>query len=101
MIPDFVAGDTAAKIRVQCYNRDGTVFTLAGRTIQIKFRIGNGAQVVASMTILSPASAGQAEYQFTTGQLVAGKMRVAVKVTIGAVVISSQDIGVFNVRADV
>jgi hypothetical protein len=98
-IPEFVAGDTAAKLRVQCYNKDGSIFTLAGRTIRLKFRIGNGALLNVAMTILSPASAGQAEWQFTTGQLVAGTMRAEVEVTIGSTVISSQDIGTFSVRA--
>jgi acetyltransferase-like isoleucine patch superfamily enzyme len=102
MPSDFVAGDTAAKIGVQCYNKDGSVFNLTGHTIKLRFRIGNGALVNAAMTVLTPATLGQAEYKFTTGQLVAGRMKCRAQVTLGdGTILSSQDVGTFNVAADV
>jgi hypothetical protein len=68
---DFVAGDTATKLRRTIKNgQDGSVVDLSGATVKIKWRIDGGTLVTKDMTILDAAK-GRVEYQFGAGELTA------------------------------
>ncbi len=97
----FVAGDTGSKLKVTCKNdSDSTVINLTGATVKLKWRGSGGTLQTKTMTILTPATNGQAEYQFLTGELFAGTMDFEVEITdSGGKVIRCLDLISEKVRA--
>ncbi len=105
---DMVAGDTNRTLRVVC--TFSTAVDVAGATATLRWRIATiggrpGSLQTAAMTNLTPTS-GQsatltAEYLFTTGQLVPGKLTADVLVTSGGLTITSDDVLEYDIRARV
>lgn len=79
---DFVAADTASKLRVICKDNDtGIVIDLTGATVKLRWRnAGDTATVEVSMNVVDAVN-GVAEHRFTTGQLFAGVMIFDVEIT--------------------
>lgn len=78
----FVAGDTGSKLKVTCKNdQDSIIIDLTGATVKLKWKNTSGVLVTKTMTILSPATGGQAIYQFATAELYAGTMEFEVEIT--------------------
>ena len=100
-IYDFVALDTNSVVRVTIVNKQTrAVIDLTNATVVFIFSIDTGPTKSATMTVLVPATAGIAEYQFVTGDLVAGTMTAAIQVTFADTTILSQlDSFTFQVRA--
>jgi hypothetical protein len=98
---DFVALDTNSVVRVTIVNKQTRgVIDLTNATVLFIFSIDTGPTKSPTMTVLAPATAGIAEYQFVTGDLVAGTMSAAVQVTFADTTILSQlDSFTFQVRA--
>lgn len=105
---DMVAGDTNRTLRITC-TFPATV-DVTGATAQLRWRITTtggkpGALVTAAMTNLTPASGSTltlaADYLFTTGQLKPGKLTAEMRVTIGGLVVTSDDVLTYDVRATV
>lgn len=100
---EFVAGDTGSVLEV-AFTRasDGSAFDLTGCTIAVKWRIAGGSLVTKAMSAVSPLSGGLARYQFTTNDLVQGKMVFEFEVTDGTgAVISSQVVMTTLIRGKV
>lgn len=97
----FVAGDTNSVVRVTIVNKQTRdVIDLTGSTVRFIFSIDSGPTKSVVMTILSPATAGVCEYQFVTGDLVAGTMTANIEVTFADTTVLSQlDSFTFQVRA--
>ncbi len=83
MAIEFVAGDTGSVYRVTCKNnQDGTVIDLTGASLKLNFKIDGGTLKTPAMTITNlPGTDGVAEYQFVSGDLVAGRMQAAAEIT--------------------
>ena len=98
---DFVAGDTNSVVRVTIINKQTrAVIDLTNATVLFIFSIDTGPTKSATMTVLSPATAGIAQYQFVVGDLVAGRMSAAVQVTFADTTVLSQlDTFIFEIRA--
>lgn len=78
----FVAGDTGSKLRVTCKNdADSSVIDLTGATVKLKWKDSSGTLQTRTMTLLTPATNGQAEYLFLPGELFAGTMDFEVEIT--------------------
>ena len=79
----FVEGDTGSKLRVTC--RDNITrlpIDLTGATVVLKWnRPTDQVAMSRTMTIVSPAISGIAEYLFLAGELVPGLMKMEVKIT--------------------
>lgn len=80
---DFMSGDTLSVLRVNIVDSVGrqpvplsTLFTAS-----LVWSIDGGPSVSRAMNVLSGADDGAVEYQFTTGELVAGSMVAQVKLT--------------------
>lgn len=102
LVADFVAGDTASKIRVSLTRAsDGSVFDLTGYTARLKFRIGTGAVLTKSMDIVAPPTGGVVEYMFASGELTEGTMYAEVEALVSGTVISTTTVGTFIVRGKV
>ncbi len=103
MAIEFVAGDTGSVYRVTCKNnQDGSVISLSGATaVKLNFKIDSGTTKTPDMTITNPPGTdGVAEYQFVSGDLVAGRMQAAVEITDStAKVITELEPLVASVRA--
>lgn len=85
-VPHFVAGDTAAVLRVQCTDLEtGQAIALSGATVQIRWRIGGRPLVTRSMVVVDSAQ-GLAEYQFAAGELVCGDLLADVLISSGSTV---------------
>ncbi len=100
-IYNFVAGDTNSVVRVTIVNKQTrAAIDLTNATVLFIFSIDGGATKSATMTVLPPATAGVAQYQFVTGDLVAGVMIANIEVTFADTTILSQlDSFTFQVRA--
>ena len=78
----FVANDTGSKLKVTCKNdADSTVIDLTGATVKLKWKNSSGILQTKTMTVLTPATNGQAEYQFLIGELFSGTMDFEVEIT--------------------
>lgn len=78
---EFVAGDTGAKLRVQCLDVDtAEPISLAGASVSVRWRIANRPAVTKAMTVVD-AALGQAEYEFGAGELGSGPLRADVVIT--------------------
>lgn len=78
---DFVENDTGSILRVTCTDRDsGAVINLTGATVRLRWK-QSGVVTTKTMDIVSPATAGIAEYQFATGELVRGVRQFEVEIT--------------------
>ena len=97
---DFVALDTNSVVRVTIINKQTrAVIDLTNSTVLFIFSIDSGITKSATMTILSPATAGVCQYQFVTGDLTAGRMSAAVQITFADTTILSQlDSFTFDIR---
>lgn len=97
----FVAGDTGSKLRVTCKNdSDNTVIDLTDATVKLKWKDSSGTLQSKTMTIISPATNGIAEYQFASGELYSGTMSFEIEITdAGGKIIKSLDYIVERVRA--
>lgn len=98
---EFVAGDTGSKLIANCKNNEmKAVLDLTGATVKVKYRISGGALQTKSMSILSPATNGKAEYLFLAGELTSGYMQGEIEITdASGKVITSLDPFVLEVRA--
>ncbi len=98
---DFVAGDTNSVVRVTVVNKQTrAVIDLTNATVLFIYTIDTGSTQSRTMTVLSPATAGVVEYQFVTGDLVAGAMIANIEVTFAdATILSQLDSFTFQVRA--
>ncbi len=97
----FVAGDTGSKLKVTCKNdADSSVINLTGSTVKLKWKDSGGTLQTKTMTVLTPATNGQAEYQFAANELYAGTVNFEVEITdSGGKIIRSLDVIVEKVRA--
>ncbi len=100
-IYDFVAGDTNSVVRVTIVNKQTrAVIDLTSATVLFIYTIDTGSTQSRTMTVLAPATAGVCEYQFVTGDLVAGTMIANIEVTfLDATILSQLDSFTFEVRA--
>ncbi len=100
-IYDFVALDTNSVVRVTIVNKQTrAVIDLTNSTVLFIFSIDGGPTKSATMTVLAPATAGVAEYQFITGDLVAGTMNANIEVTFAdSTILSQLDSFIFQIRA--
>jgi len=78
-----IAGDTKTKLRITCKDADtGAVIDLTGATANLLWRIDGGTLVTKTgITVVAPPTSGIVEYQFTTGELIAGYMEAEVELT--------------------
>ena len=85
-IYSFVEGDTGSKLRITC--RDNVTrlpIDLTGATVVLKWlRPTDQVAISKTMTVISPATSGIAEYLFLAGELVPGLMKMEVKITDAA-----------------
>lgn len=77
----FVQDDTASALRVLCRAADGSVIDLTGATVELLWRDSAGALQARTMTIESPATAGNANYQFAAGELEPPRMDWSLRIT--------------------
>lgn len=79
---DFVAGDTASKLRVTCKDNDtGAVINLSGATVVLRWRNATDTATIERVMNIVNAAAGLAEHQFTSGELFGGVVRFEVRIT--------------------
>lgn len=79
----FVAGDGGSRLVVVCRDHDSQQpINLAGKTVQLRFRINAGTVAERSMTI-TDAAAGKAEYVFASSELLAGLLTAEVRLNPG------------------
>ena len=98
----FVAGDTGSTVRITIVNKQTrkVIDLTNAATILFIYTIDTGSTQSRTMTILSPATAGVCEYQFVTGDLVAGTMTANIEVTFtDSTILSQLDSFTFNIRA--
>ena len=79
-------GETLAKVRFSLKDPDtGTAVDLTGTTLQARFKISGGIEKLKALTIVAPATGGQAEFQPTdsTDFYAVGVARGSVEVTSG------------------
>lgn len=83
MAYNAVASDTGTKLQVTITDEDsGDAVDLTGAAVALKWPALDGSTTYSkSMTIETPATAGVVSYTFTTGELVAGLMRLEVRIT--------------------
>ncbi len=83
IIYDFTAGDTGSVLQVSIRDRytKGLILLNGVYTATLLFKSAGGALQSRSMTILSGANDGKAEYQFQTGELTAGELETQVELT--------------------
>jgi hypothetical protein len=95
----LVAGDTASKRRVTCFDNDtGLPFDLTGATVKLKWKSA-GALVTRTMAVVD-AAGGVAEYQFLAGEIVVPSMTFEVEITDSAgKVVRSLQLDTVPVRA--
>lgn len=87
---DFVAGDTGSKLVVTCKEQaTKAVKNLTGASLKLKWKINDGTLSQPTMTI-TDAPNGIAEYQFASGELVAGMMEAAVEITDSGGLVTTQ-----------
>jgi hypothetical protein len=92
MTYDFTAGDTGSKIRVRMINAlTGALLVPFNGTYNayILVKPEGGAMVKRTMSVLSGANDGYAEYQFTAPELTVGTLQTQVeiqKVSDGSIV---------------
>lgn len=97
----FVSGDTGSTLKVTCKNdSDNAVIDLTGATIKLKWKDSSSTLQTRTMTIVSPATSGIAEYQFLAGELFAGLMNFEIEITdSGGKIIRCLEIIAEKVRA--
>lgn len=64
---DFVVADSDAELLLNLLHKNGSIFDMTGKTAQLAWRIGDGAALIRSMEVLSPATEGRVRYKFTSG----------------------------------
>lgn len=97
----FVAGDTAATLRVQCMDEEtGEPVDLSGATVELRWRIAGRPMVTRSMVIVDAAE-GLAEYEFAANELRCGELRADVVITRTAGTLTCREPVVADVRARV
>lgn len=97
----FVAGDTAAVLRVQCMDEEtGEPVDLVGATVELRWRIAGRPRVTRPMVVVD-AAAGLAEYEFAADELRCGELRADVVITRTAGTLTCRDPVVAEVRARV
>jgi len=99
---DFVEGDTNSTVRIPIVNKQtrAVIDLTNAATVRFIYTIDSGSTQSRIMTILSPATAGICEYQFVTGDLVAGIMTANIEVTFtDSTILSQLDSFTFNIRA--
>jgi hypothetical protein len=97
----FVSGDTGSKLRVTCRNdSDNSVIDLTGATVALRwYNRATDAVIERTMSIINPATGGQAEYQFAAAELVAPEMDFEVRITdSGGKIVRSLDLLAEGVR---
>jgi hypothetical protein len=98
---DFVAGNTGAKLRVQCLDVDtAEPIVLSGAAVDVRWRIAGRPAVTRSMTIVDQVE-GLAEYEFDSGELVCGQLKADVVLTLPNGTLTCIDSVVADVRAPV
>lgn len=103
---DFVQDDTLSKVETALVDEDTSVpVDLTGGSVSLRFVfIRPGDQAISvpqdrAMTVTSAAT-GECEYQFQTGELVPGTLRVEVSATLASgKVITTKRFTEFKVRA--
>lgn len=89
---EFVAGDTASKLRVFCKDSDASVaLDLSGSTVLLRWNKNSDGSLVEKQMTITDAALGIAEYQFLAGELEAPVMTFAVKVTFADSTFVSSD----------
>lgn len=80
---DFRADDSLTVIRFTIFDKQTKqVIPLDGtHTANIVWSIDEAASVSRAMTVLTGADDGKVEYQFATGELIAGDMMIQVEIT--------------------
>lgn len=79
---DYVAGDTGTiHGPVTCKDKAGTVIDLTGGSAKLLYRMDGGSLQTKTMTVNSPATSGNVQYQFLSGELIAGEMVGEIEVT--------------------
>ena len=77
----LVKNDTGRKV-LFTLQEDGIAKDLTGSTVKLHYRIADGTVKVVTMTLVTPTTSGQVEYEFLTGDLdVPGDMDYEVQVT--------------------
>lgn len=78
----FVSGDTGSTLKVTCKNdSDSTIIDLTGATVKLRWKDSSSTLQTRTMSIVSPATGGIAEYQFLAGELFAGLMNFEIEIT--------------------
>ena len=97
----LISGDTGSKLVVTCKdNETQATIDLTGATVKLRFSIDGAAVAEKTMTIQTPATAGKAEYQFLSADLVAGTMQAEVQITdAGGKIITSLEPFILQIRA--
>lgn len=103
---DFVQNDTLSKVDTALIDEDtGVAVDLTGGSVSLRcvfIRPGDGAISVPQDRIMTVTSAatGECEYQFQTGELVPGILRIEVSATLASgKVITTKRFTEFTVRA--
>ncbi len=79
---DLVAGDRS-KLVATCLDRATSApLNLSGKTLELRYRIDNGALQTKPMTITDAAN-GKAEYQFAAADLTAGTLTGEIRIQPG------------------
>lgn len=79
---DFVARDTASKLRVTCKDNDtGAVINLSGATVVLRWKNAAGTAMIERTMNIVNAGAGLAEYQFAPNELFSSIMHFEVRIT--------------------
>jgi hypothetical protein len=79
----LVAGDTASKRRVTCFDNDtGLPIDLTGSTVKLKWK--SGTTLVEKTMAIVDAAGGVAEYQFLADEIIVPNMAFEVEITDSA-----------------
>jgi hypothetical protein len=80
-----VAGDSGSVLRVTCKNTaTNAPLDLTGKAVKLRFKLNGGSLVSRTMTVLTPQTNGQAEYQFAGAELsAAGTLECEVRINEG------------------
>ena len=78
---EFVANDTGSALVITAKKQsDRTVIVLTGSTVRLRYSISGATTQVKTMTITDAVN-GVAQYQFLTGELIAGTMKGEIEIT--------------------
>jgi hypothetical protein len=94
---DLVANDTT-NLKANLLKRDRTRLDLTGGSAELRWRIDGGARTDSSMTLDTPSS-GIVSYEFSSGELTAGRLTADIVATTAAgKVYTNRDVLSFEVR---